>query len=115
MIETFEIWILIGVALIVIDFIIIGRLFIGRIESRSRSESVKKQERQLLDAAVGKPSVQRENIEISNYAKISQLSRVDPHTKRNLEQAVDKGKFEKNASVNWRRRLKRQKSKPSNT
>lgn len=95
MIETFEIWILIGVALIVIDFIIIGRLFIGRIESRSRSESVKKQERQLLDAAVGKPSVQRENIEISNYARISQLSRVDPHTKRNLEQAVDKGKFEK--------------------
>ena len=95
MIETFEIWIMIGFVLVAIDFVVIFRLFMGRIESKKNIKNAKWQETRLLAAAIGKKTGINENIRISDYFKISELLQGDPQTKENLKKTIDVTGFEK--------------------
>lgn len=97
MIEIFEIWIIIGILLLIADLVIIFRLIRGRRESDRNKRFARKQKDQLLDIASGNTAEIHERMEIANYYQISQSIRYDQQLKDNIAKLVDVGQFEKKA------------------
>ncbi|WP_303868442.1 glycosyltransferase family 2 protein [Acetobacterium wieringae] len=97
MIEVFEIWIIVGVLLLIADLVIILRLIRGRRESDRNKLFIKMQKDHLLDVAYGNSAETREHMEMDNYYQISQSVRYDQQLKDNIANLVDVGQFEKKA------------------
>lgn len=97
MIETFEIWIIIGILLLIADLAIIVRLISGRSESEKSLFFDAHQKDELLKLAAGNPVTINERLEIANYCQISQSVRYDQQLKENIAALVDIDSFEKKA------------------
>ena len=95
MIETFEIWIIIGILLLVADLVIIVRLIRGRREGDRSLLDSENQKDQLLNVAAGTGTEVSESVEIANYYEISQSIRFDKTLKENIANSVDIDRFEK--------------------
>ena len=82
MIESFEIWIIIGILLFLADLVIILRLINGRGEKDKSLIFAEHQKDELLNRAAGNPSPVDEPMEIANYCQVSQSVRYpDPGQK----------------------------------
>lgn len=95
MIETFEIWIIIGILLLITDLVVILRLIMGRGESEKSLIFVERQKNELLNLAAGNPVEVKERMEIANYCQVSQSVRYDQQLKENIASFIDIDSFEK--------------------
>lgn len=97
MIETFEIWIIIGMLLLIADLVIILRLIKGRGESDKSLIFAEHQKDELLNRAAGNPIEADQQMEIANYCQVSQSVRYDQQLKENIASSSDLERFEKKA------------------
>lgn len=97
MIETFEIWIIIGMLLLIADLVIVLRLIRGRGETDKSLIFAEHQKDELLNAASGSLAATHQPMEIANYCQVSQSVRYDQQLKENIASSVDINSFEKKA------------------
>ena len=97
MIESFEIWIIIGILLFLADLVIILRLINGRGEKDKSLIFAEHQKDELLNRAAGNPSPVDEPMEIANYCQVSQSVRYDQQLKENIASSIDVDRFESKA------------------
>lgn len=95
MIETFEIWIIVGLLLTILDIIIILGLIMGRRKSEKSLAFSENQKKNLLDAAAGNVTATDEIMEIENYYEVGQTIRYDKILKENIRNAVNEDSYEK--------------------
>ncbi len=95
MIETFEIWIIIGILLLIVDLVIIMRLVRGRGESDKSLIFAEHQKKELLNVATGKPVSTHEPMKITDYCQISQSVRYDQQLKKNIASSINIDGFER--------------------
>ncbi|MEA4807013.1 glycosyltransferase [Acetobacterium wieringae] len=95
MIETFEIWIIIGILLLIADLVIIVRLIRGRGESEKSFLFAENQKDELLNLAAGNPVTVNKRLEIANYCQVSQSVRYDQQLKENITSFINMDSFEK--------------------
>ncbi|MDO9492967.1 glycosyltransferase family 2 protein [Acetobacterium sp.] len=95
MIEIFEIWIIIGILILIADLVIIVRLIRGRGESDKSLIFAEHQKEELVNAASGNQADAYEPMEIANYYQVSQSVRYDQQLKKNIASSIDIDSFEK--------------------
>lgn len=95
MIETFEIWIIIGILLLIADLLIIMRLIRGRAESDKSLLLAENQKNKLLNVVAASSDQTDERMEIANYCQVSQLVRYDKQLKENIANSINIDDFEK--------------------
>lgn len=97
MIEIFEIWIVVGLLLLIADLVIVVRLIRGRGATDNSLIFADHQKEELLNAATGNPTPVDEPMEIANFCQVSQSVRYDRQLKENIANSVDLNSFEKKA------------------
>jgi len=97
MIEIFEIWIIIGILMLIADLVIIVRLIRGRGESDKSLIFAEHQKEELVNAATGNQADAHEPLEIANYYHVGQSVRYDQQLKENIASSIDIERFEKKA------------------
>ena len=95
MIEIFEIWIIIGILMLIADLIIIVRLIRGRGESDKSLIFAEHQKEELVNTAAGNEAKAHEPLEIANYYQVSQSVRYDQQLKENIASTINVDSFEK--------------------
>lgn len=95
MIETFEIWIVIGILLLIVDLVIVFRLIIGRGKSEKSILLDAHQKDELLNLAAGNAVEVEDRMEIANYCQVSRSVRYDQQLKENIANFIDVDSFEK--------------------
>jgi cellulose synthase/poly-beta-1,6-N-acetylglucosamine synthase-like glycosyltransferase len=95
MIEVFEIWIIIGILMLIADLVIIVRLIRGRGESDKSLIFAEHQKEEMVHAATGNQTDVHGAMEIANYYQVSQSVRYDQQLKENIASSVNLDNFEK--------------------
>ncbi len=95
MMSTLELWIIIAIALICIDFFLITRLLLGRVFDKRKQTLNKEQKNYLVRATLGNKLEKRKKLDIINYYNIHKVAKFDAKVKVNINSAIDLVKSEK--------------------